>query len=1012
MKTLGIVDFLPKYPNLVNEKHDILNPYDDDFYKNIYEKKEFYDEKLESVEPFPQNIGEMMKHQKLIAKFLSSYTPYNGILLMHQMGTGKTCSSVAAVEQIKREKNGFTGALIFARGDGLLNNYTDEIIFKCTPGDYIPENYDSLTELEKTHRKRKNVGKWYDMHTFEIFAKEIKRATNVVLKERYNNKVIVIDEVHNLRLQDATTDLAIYEQFHRFLHVVENCKIILMSGTPMKDGPEEIASVMNLILPMDKQLPTKDAFLLRYMSEINGVQSLRLDNLHELREAFHGRVSYLRAMQSETKKVLRGKTMEGLNYFKLVDDTMSNFQTDYYNEAYQIDSRERGVYTNSRQASLFVYPDGSYGSKGFTKYIKKTTSRRMIEDGKNKQVYTYTMNKELIDAVTGNTDEETIEKISKYSSTYGATLKRILESYDNKKSSFVYCEFVHGSGVILFSKLLGLLGFSKASGKEKEGNVSKRYGLITNATATKKELSTIINRFNKPDNMHGQIINVIIGSRVIGEGFSLKNVQDEDILTPHWNYSETDQAIARGFRLGSHIDLINSGITPVLNVFQRVSLANDGTRSIDLSMYILSESKDITMKLIERQIKEMDVFCALTYNRNHVTGYDGQRECDYMECDYGCEGIVNYEPTKLDKSTYNLYYIENDIKKIIDMVIEIYKDNFTLDFTSIQKKIPEYSQYQIISAMRKIILENMVIYDKYGFPSYLREDNNIYFLTNSLVVENNFTLGYYTQNPVSVLKISFVDEIEMLSNKSIITSIQTMCSMGVDIHKKINNLPLKIQEMFLEASITAYLAGIETPVRDSILEHYKSFYVEIEEVWISWLLKTDTGIVRCLQNGEWGSCSDRYISKMNEHTSAGKKNMETNVYGYYGIVNPSTDEFCIRDVASDTVNVDKRKNKRGKRCGNWDKMGLMKIIIENLGIPPPESYMASTSSDSLIKMIKANKHLKFIDNYESMDTYDLRRSLYWSTMNVNALCSSIRKWFEEHDMISEEFTCGSRPTKQ
>lgn len=58
----------------------------------------------------------------------------------------------------------------------------------------------------------------------------------------------------------ATSSLNIYKQFHRFLHVVKDCKILLMSGTPMKDGVEEIASVMNLILPLNKQLITGDDF--------------------------------------------------------------------------------------------------------------------------------------------------------------------------------------------------------------------------------------------------------------------------------------------------------------------------------------------------------------------------------------------------------------------------------------------------------------------------------------------------------------------------------------------------------------------------------------------------------------------------------------------------------------------------------------------------------------------------------------------------------------------------------
>jgi hypothetical protein len=33
-----------------------------------------------------------------------------------------------------------------------------------------------------------------------------------------------------------------------------------MSGTPMRDNAENIADVMNLLLPLDKQLPTGKSF--------------------------------------------------------------------------------------------------------------------------------------------------------------------------------------------------------------------------------------------------------------------------------------------------------------------------------------------------------------------------------------------------------------------------------------------------------------------------------------------------------------------------------------------------------------------------------------------------------------------------------------------------------------------------------------------------------------------------------------------------------------------------------
>ncbi len=87
-----ITDFIPKYPNIDNyedEDMDFLNPYGESFYTSIYKKKEFYENKLENYEEKPSRPGQFLKHQKTIANFFSSRTPYDQLLLLHEMGTGK-----------------------------------------------------------------------------------------------------------------------------------------------------------------------------------------------------------------------------------------------------------------------------------------------------------------------------------------------------------------------------------------------------------------------------------------------------------------------------------------------------------------------------------------------------------------------------------------------------------------------------------------------------------------------------------------------------------------------------------------------------------------------------------------------------------------------------------------------------------------------------------------------------------------------------------------------------------
>ena len=61
-------------------------------------------EKIENIEEESNKLCsfrefELNPHQKVIRNFMSNETPYNGLLLFHGLGTGKTCSSIQVCEK-------------------------------------------------------------------------------------------------------------------------------------------------------------------------------------------------------------------------------------------------------------------------------------------------------------------------------------------------------------------------------------------------------------------------------------------------------------------------------------------------------------------------------------------------------------------------------------------------------------------------------------------------------------------------------------------------------------------------------------------------------------------------------------------------------------------------------------------------------------------------------------------------------------------------------------------------
>ena len=861
---ITVADFLPKYPYINSSSDTFIAYHNESFEQAIYKKKEFYENRLERLEKKPSQPGALMKHQQNVAKYMSIVTPYDGLLLFHAMGSGKGCSVVGIGEELKATSNNnsgkIKGMIFLARGPNILNNIAKELVYVCTDGRYIPEGIDKLKPEMRMAKLKRSLSPFYNFYTIDKFLKYIKTMSDSQIKDRFSNYAFCIDEVHNLRTKDSvnkTTPMAKdYYQIHKFLHMIQNKKVILLSGTPMADLPSEIADIMNLILPMDKQMPTGSDFDNEFLIQnpINPlIYKVNPETRDDLVEYFKGRVSYLKSIQASVNVDYMGDNIGLLQYLNVYVDEMDpeSIQNQSYLAAYKKDTQKlsmkssfpeikdldsmsmpvqsiqdsmtgvqsgkedgmgTGLFHNSQQASIAVFPNGTYGSVGFKQYIKETKSSGLLHD-KGVQNTEFTLNKSPVDE-KGNkipslmqflttkdpkyklSDQENkLNQLSKISVKFANIIDMLIKRNNGdepKGSSFVYCNWVTGSGCILFAKILELFGFKKANGGEKTKGL--RYALLTSAVATDNQISNLIETFNQPENVYGEIINVVIGSKIISEGVSFKNVQNVHILSPHWNYTVTEQALSRALRAFSHTELekqLHKKIT--VSVYLHTTIAaitnSDNTveydinQSIDINMYEKSEHKDISIKRIEYIMKQAAFDCALNYTRNYrgQQNKDGSRECDYGDCNYKCEGIEGpRDLTNLDLSTYRLYYQKDRIKNLIRIILLLFRTEFIISFDQLKQRHADgFSEYEILSAMNQILNSNTPIYNKYGFLSYIASFSNFYFLVDSLGTTNMSTLSYYyTKYPPIHSSTTFNDIVSSQTSINYPKMISKMCKLS------------------------------------------------------------------------------------------------------------------------------------------------------------------------------------------------------------------------------------------
>lgn len=959
--------FFPEYPF---QEENTLS----EFNKEIQGKREFSELSIPKVEMLPTTLGEPLKHQELLSRYLSDITPYNGLLLYHEMGTGKTCSSVQISETLLNSKSDFKGCLYVARNKGLNENFINELIFRCTKGQYKPEGWERMSVVERGKNIRKKIKGIYNTQTYEVFSKKIQRLSKENLRRQWDNKLIIIDEVQNLRLKEKGGSVETYKNFWEFLHTLNHSKILLLSGTPMKNTSSEFASVLNLLLPENEQLPVDKKFDRVIWKD--GYNKISSEGVSLLEKATKGRVSYLESQKPENvKRIDKGIKVKGIQGFKVVPSIMSKFQSKYYMNAWNSDKITKGVYDKSRQASLFVFPDGSWGTAGIGKYVKERKSGGILKG----YSLTPALRKELN---AKGTEKEKIMAIRKFSRKYADSIQDILKNTRDGKTTFVYNEFVSGGGLLLFAELLKLFGWSRWSGREQE---EKTFILLTGLTPP-NQIKQLINRFNQPNNVNGKFIQVVLGSRAISEGYTFKNVQAQDIQTPWFNYSDTKQVLGRIFRLGSHNALLQKQDTVDIETYHRVSVLGsiDNEDSIELNMYKLASTKEVQIQKIKEFVKTHSFDCDFFRKRNLPSF---------------CEGQENIQNRGVDTQNWDLIY--SNVNESIKEITPLLEKRWEINISDIVKKLPKYSQFNIINAINLMVADKYIVINK-NIPCYVFVQGEKVYLGKTTLPINEYNDRVYTQKVTGTLSLKSDDLQQLIPSveKGRESKIlEDFCNGNVD---KLPLLKLNTQVKLLESALLVNKPK-NPSLKKVLLDKFSDMYSIIDGVKVHWILYPKIYYYSDSKK-IWLEGDSALKKKIDDERDKEQDKFENNPYGYYGQENPKTKEFCIRDV-SQKKETKKHKRTSGRVCTTLPKKKLLDIIVNNLKIPPPtedigwKNLEAVTDEDAL-KKLQSGRYL------QNTKKKDAKVALYWSGQKTDDICTIIKEWFEKNRLLSQDIGCG------
>jgi len=848
-------------------------------------KREFIEVGALRKEPTPIPGVTFYNNQRFLLRYM---IPNDRLLVNWQTGTGKTCGLSLLAEYyrdlyLKDPDNApIKRTIVLTPGPSLRDDLRLQIACRCTKGQYLtPKVLEATRPRNQKGNLTRSIGQWYTIETYKRFILPLEELSDEEIRRRYSRTIIFVDEAHNLIVLGKggkeTKKQTLYQQLWRLLHLVEGSKIILATATPMINETREIAPLMNLILDIDQQLPED--------WDYNNV------TMEELEPYFRGKISFVRALDTGINIILEGEphdviinTPEGDITTTIIAKTsvMGDIQAEGYARAQEMKS---GVYDNERQASNCVFPDGSWGGT----FPREAKTPEQAEQAKETGIGRYVISpspdnyrpteefRQWLRIVDNPAENE--PHLGRIASKYETTIREVKAG--TRGTVFVYNDFVFGSGAIVQALAFEVNGFERYKGdtpafQDVSGatlahpcsnqvgarkillDQRPRYALITSETSA-VNISRILDLFSSPENVHGDYIKVLIGSQITREGLNLSHGTQIHLTTTWWNRSANYQAISRAIRATSHVSLLDEerrrlqelGEDPDravidVQIFQHAALPKEGDflGSIDIFMYELADRKDYNIRRMERIMKQIAIDCWLHYERNvricdsYRPGCDcwneenGQvcndysADCDYAPCQYECHDPI---PTKLDLETYDVYYIDETLDRAVTSIIQLFSNNFSFLRAEIYYLLDEFRPVEIDRALTRIMAGKHVIYDRYGFLSYLREDKDRFFLQRDFPLsassEGSQALEVYTANLIASREISlqiYLSQLDADVQDKIINEIITLPEDDPRFEEAIGKLNHEGRISLLEKAVYDYVSN-PTPSLQRVIEYFTSF---------------------------------------------------------------------------------------------------------------------------------------------------------------------------------------------
>ena len=786
---------------------------------------------------------ELLNHQLFVKSFISQNTPYKSILLYHGLGSGKTCSAIGIAEEMREymKSIGITQRIIVVASTNVQSNFRLQLFDeRRIEEDPITERWTSrscignklIREInpvgaKMTHEKLVSQAKMiintsYEFRGYQQFVNNIYEHVYESIDENdptkehievqnirryYNNRLIIIDEVHNCTKEDKR----LAKLLLKLATHAENLRFVLLSATPMYNSPREIIWLANLMNINDGRAP------IAYDDVFTGEGELK--NAVLLRQKLNGYVSYVRgenpytfpfriypdAFAPTNIERSRGQTADIIN--KLYYTNLEPYQQESYDMVVRskmgagepninMDDESYGYAELQMplQALIMTFhrlnaTDAFIGKEGMANNMSFVEKNERVGDTYEFRKYNYEY-KKGVPRIFHHSE------LPKYSSKIAEICRCVQKS---RGIVIVYTQYIDG-GIVAVSLALEEMGFTRygtsqmASPLFKPGAIDSppidattmmpvdpsakkfnqaKYMILSGDKYFSQSNAADIKYATSEANMNGELVRVILISRAASEGLDFKYVRQVHILDPWYNLNRIEQIVGRGVRNQSHCGLEFEERNVEIYLHAAVPAAE--TFSTDLYLYRYAERKARMIGKVTRLLKTVSVDCVLNHAQSDFTDVNmtavgnvlirsstmiepqyfqvGDKPesyaCDYMEsCEYSC-----FPEDKIEAPQEGAIITKPSsfmIQKMMDQIVAIIGRELALHFVVLEKMLGAPSKYNLYFALTELIENPMMTFaDKYGRTGRLINRDK-YYLFQPIEVTDKHSSVFDSMVPVQV----------------------------------------------------------------------------------------------------------------------------------------------------------------------------------------------------------------------------------------------------------------------